>query len=243
MDTTSRSERMFRVGRWRLPLWATVFAAAAVLFMLGLSLWQVQRLAWKDALIAERAARMAMPPVELPVAIADPDAWSFRHVRLTGTFDLERETYLGARSLNGNLGYHVIAPLIRVAGSPVLIDRGWVPLDLKDPAARPGSRPAATITVEGIARVSQRGGWMTPDNEPDEDFWFTVDIPAIAAHLRLDAVAPVYVESGPTPSGTWPIGGQTRSEVRNDHLQYAITWFLLALALVVIYGLYVRQRQ
>lgn len=233
---------MVRLFGRSLPLWPTVITVVGVLLMLGLSLWQVQRLYWKEALIAERQAGMARPAEALPATIAQPLDWHYRRVRVTGIFDHDREALLAARSLNGNVGYHLVTPLLRDDGGAVLVDRGWIPLALKEPSRRPETLVAGRQTVEGIARVGQEPGFFTPEAQPDENFWFIVEIPAMAADMGLDNVAPVFVEAGPTPEGTWPIGGQTRIDLPNDHLQYAITWFLLAIALAVVYVVYVRQQ-
>ncbi len=242
MTEQPSGERTFRCGRWRLPLWATICAAAAIVLMLGLSLWQVQRLQWKEALIAERQEGLSQPVTMLPAAVADPDLWSFRPVVATGTYDHGNEVFLGARSLRGNVGYHLVTPLVRADGSAVLVDRGWIPLNRRDPATRGDTLVAGEVTVAGIARATGRRNWLTPDDSPEENFWFVVDIAAMGRHMGLGRVLPVYIEAAAGPEGTLPIGGQTRTELPNDHLQYAILWFLLALALAVIYVVYVRGR-
>ena len=140
-----------------------------------------------------------------------------------------------------------MTPLVRRDGPPVLVNRGWVPKDRKEPASRSPGQVAGEVSVDGIARVSQvRTGWlsgMIPDNQPDRNLWFTMDLPAMAAALGLPEVAPLYVEAGPAPNpGTYPLGGQTRVSLPNDHLQYAATWFLLAIALAVIYVVFHRPK-
>ena len=242
MTDAPSGERTFRCGRWQLPLWATICAGAAIVLMLGLALWQVQRLQWKAALIAERQAQLARPEAVLPATIADPDSWNFRPVAVTGSFDHGKETFLGARSLRGNVGYHLVTPLRRADGSAVLVDRGWIPLDRRDPAARGDTLAGGEVTVTGIARTTGRRNWLTPADSPQENFWFVVDIEAIGRHMGLANVLPVFVEAAAGAEGTLPIGGQTRAELPNDHLQYAIIWFALAIALAVIYVIYVRGR-
>ena len=242
MAETPSGERTFRCGRWQLPLWATVCAGAGIALLLVLAMWQVQRLQWKEAMIAERQARLAQPAAVLPTAIADPDQWNFRPVAVTGTYDHGKETFLGARSLRGNVGYHLVTPLRRADGSVVLVDRGWIPLDRRDPATRGDTLTAGEVTVTGIARTTGRRNWLTPADSPQENFWFVVDIAAMGRHMGLDRVPPVFVEAAAGREGTLPVGGQTRAELPNDHLQYAIMWFALALALAVIYAIYLRGR-
>jgi surfeit locus 1 family protein len=236
----------FRIGRFRFrpTLVPTLITIPAVAVMLGLGAWQVERLEWKQELIASRTARFAAPPIALPQAPAEPAEFEFHRVRVTGTYLHEREMYLPARTLNGNLGWHVITPLMRDEGSHVLIDRGWVPLKRKEPESRALGQVPGRVTVEGVLRTAGRKGWFVPDNQPDENAWFYVDLDAMAAHAGLGSVSPYYVEAGPAEvPGGLPIGGQTRIRLRNEHLSYAITWYALALALVVIYLLYHRVKE
>ncbi len=228
---------------FRPQLMPTLLTVPALLLMFGLGTWQMERLAWKRALIAERAERLAMAEVVLPARIDDPARWTMRPVRVRGVFLHDQELYVGARSQRGNAGYQIVTPLRRADGGIVLVNRGWVPLDRKQPATRSEAQVAGMVEVAGIVRPIERPGWAMPDNRPAENFWFYVDVPAMARALGLDAVAPVVVDAGPAPNpGGFPIGGQTRTEIRNEHLQYAITWYALAVTLVVIYVVYHRRR-
>jgi surfeit locus 1 family protein len=225
--------------RFRPTLWPTLISVPAFLVMVGLCIWQVQRLHWKEALIAEREARVAAEPAALPAADADPAAAEYRRVRLEGVFLHDKELYLGARSLNGNPGYHVLTPFALAEEGTVLVDRGWVPVERKTPESRAEGQPEGPQALEGIVRLPRGRAWMQPDNEPGRNMWFFVDLPAMAAASGASFRADLYVEAGPKENpGTYPVGGQTRIELPNDHLQYAITWGLLAAALGVIYVLY-----
>ena len=226
-------------------LWPTLITLPAVLLALGLGAWQVQRLVWKNGLIADRQAKAAAPPLAgLPERFVSGEH-EFRRVSVSGRFLHDRELYLGARSLKGNAGYQVVTPFVVASAEsrPVLVNRGWVPLALKPPERRADGQIAGTVTVEGYLRAPVPRGWFTPDNEPARNFWFYVDLPAMAAAAKLDTVAPFLIEAGPAPNpGGYPIGGQTRIELPNDHLQYALTWFALAVTGMVIYALYHRKR-
>lgn len=236
----------------RPTFWPTVFTVPAVLLLLGLGTWQLHRLEWKEALIAERVARTTAPPIALP-AEADPSAadlaeLQYRRVIVTGAFLHDREMYLAARTLEGRPGHHVVTPF-RLAepalgARHILIDRGWVPLDRKAPESRPAGQVEGRITVKGVVRLPPEPGWFTPENQPADNTWYWIDPPAMAAYAGLaDGVAPVYLEAGAAESpGAYPLGGLTRVRLRNDHLQYAITWYSLAAALVVIYVLYHRRK-
>ena len=228
---------------FRPRLWPTVFTIPTVLVLLALGTWQVQRLYWKEGLIAQRQAGLAAPTAPWAEAAGNPGAFLWHRVSARGRFLHDRELVLAARSMNGNPGYHIVTPFESAAGPALLVDRGWVPLDRKDPAARTDGQVAGEVTVGGILRPGHRPSWLTPDNRPETNFWFWVDLPAMAraAGLEGSAIADVYLEADATPNpGGFPIGGQTRTELPNDHLQYAITWYALAVALVVIYVLYHR---
>jgi surfeit locus 1 family protein len=153
--------------------------------------------------------------------------------------------YLAARTMQGAVGYQVVTPLKRADGSFLLVNRGWVPDDRKDPATRPDGQVSGTVAVEGAIRIPGRQHWLQPDNEPAKNLWFWSDLAAMAGHAAIppDQLVPVFLEAGaaPNPDGL-PIGGQTRVNLPNDHLQYAITWFALAVGLAVIYVVYHLRR-
>ena len=230
--------------RFRPTLWPTLISVPAFMVLVGLCVWQVQRLYWKQELISERETRVAAEPIALPAPSgqsggADLAGIEFRRVRLEGAFAHDKEMFLGARSLNGNAGYQVLTPFVLSGGGIVLVNRGWIPVERKPPNSRPEGQVTGTQTLDGIVRLGHGKAWMQPDNEPDRNMWFYVDLPAMAAASAVDFRTDLYVDAGPAENpGKYPVGGQTRIELPNDHLQYAITWGLLAVALAVIYVLY-----
>ena len=233
--------------RFRPTFWPTVFTIPALLVLLGLGTWQLDRLAWKTALIDGIQSRMATAPAPLVEVLAeagdDLGSVQYRRVSLTGAFRHDAETYLAARSMNGNPGYHVVTPFEIAGDGSVLVDRGWVPLERKLPDARAEGQVTGEVTLDGVIRVPRPAkSWLQPDNEPQNNMWFWVDLPTMAAHVGVADAAPVYVEADPAENpGGFPIGGQTRVSLPNDHLQYAITWYALAVILAVIYVVYHRK--
>jgi surfeit locus 1 family protein len=140
----------------------------------------------------------------------------------------------------------VITPLQTPEGDVVLIDRGFVTDAFKDPASRPQGQLGDGITVTGLARPPEAQTLFIPDNEIQQNRWFWRDLGAMTRSMFPNGtkdVAPFFLEAerSDVPGGL-PLGGQTRLDLPNSHLQYAITWFLLALCLVVIYVIYVRSR-
>jgi surfeit locus 1 family protein len=238
--------------RFRPTLWPTLFTVPTMIVLLGLGTWQLERLQWKEALIADRAARTSAPPIELPPpgplsasALNDLD---FHHAAASGEFLHDREMYLAARTMEGSVGFQIVTPLRMGDGRVVLVNRGWVPDNRKEPAKRAAGQVAGTAAVDGAIRVPRPRSWMqrqlVPDNDPARNFWFWNDLAAMGAYAEIppDKLVPVYLEAGPADNpGGLPIGGQTKVNLPNDHLQYAITWYALAVALAVIYVLYHRK--
>lgn len=219
--------------------WALTLACLVVLGMLiALGTWQVERMQGKRAMIADRAQRLNAPPLNLPSAIPIPEALDFRRVQVQGRFLHDRELYLGNKLRNGQAGYHIVTPLMRADGSAVLVDRGWVPLDRKLPESRAAGQLDGQVVVQGIARLPRQAGWFVPMNQVEGNFWFTVDLDEMGRAARLGTMLPVYIEAGPQQNpGGLPMGGQTDATLRDNHLVYAITWYSLAIALVVVYVL------
>jgi surfeit locus 1 family protein len=230
--------------RFHPRLWPTLAAAAGCLVLIMLGSWQLERLQWKEQLIAERATRLAAPAAALPADSADWAAWDFRKVRAAGAFRHDLEQLFGTRAIGGQFGHHVLTPLVRPDGTAVLVDRGWVPADKAHPAARRAGQIEGPVEVGGIARyrADDVPGWFTPDNRPDESLWFGYDLPAMEEALGLELL-PVVIEADATPNpGGLPQGGQTRTELPNNHLQYVVTWYGLALALLAIYVAFSLER-
>ena len=227
----------------------TLFVALVLAGLVGLGLWQLQRLEWKEALIANIEARVKAEPVGLAEAIAQAERGediSYLRVSAQGVFDHDQERYLYA--LSGNApGWHVITPMKTPQGPVVLVDRGFVPGTLKDPSTRPEGQVQGKVEVTGLVRPAEKQAPFTPDNAPGDNRWFWRDLASLKATmpaLLRPHLAPFFIEAEAraTPKGGWPQGGETRLTFKNDHLQYAITWFLLAGAVLVIYLVFLRTR-
>lgn len=229
--------------RFRPALIPTLFTIPALIVLIGLGVWQMERRAWKHALIATRVERTTAAVVDLPPPGRDVTALEYSRVRARGHFVNDREAYLGARSLRGNVGYHVLVPFVLDDGTSVLVNLGWIPRERKDPETRKQARIEGETTIVGYLRRSGKPGWFTPDNRPQENFWLYPDVPAMARFLKMQAVRPYYLQlAGEAPPGGWPRPVPIEVRLNDPHLQYAITWFALAVILVVIYILYSRRR-
>jgi surfeit locus 1 family protein len=233
------------VLRRKSLLWPSLFALGGIVALLGLGSWQVERLFWKEALIAERHAAVTAPPVALPASLDAARGLEYHRVSAAGTFLSDRELFLGATDADGHLGYHVIEPLRLASGAVLLVDRGFVPEDRKLPASRAQGEPRGEVAVTGMLRLPPlaKPHWFLPANNAERNYWFWVDIPAMAAAAGLERVLPFYVDADKTPNpGGLPVGGQTPLDLPNNHLQYAITWYALAAALAVIAVIFLRRR-
>ena len=232
---------------WRWPsitAWICFAIALGILLMFGS--WQMDRLVWKRDLLDRVTTRMAATPMALGARIKDVKGTDYRRVKVTGKFRHDKEIYLAARLWRGKVGVHVITPLIRDGLPPVLVNRGWVPQANKDPKTRASGQVSGTVSVTGIARGDAIKRMFPPDNPPATGFWMTYDTHAMGSHMGIGVPLPMVVEvSGDktAPKSTLPRAGVTRINFRNDHLQYAITWFALAMVLIVIFGIYHREKK
>lgn len=210
-----------------------LFAAlAAVGGLILLGLWQLHRLEWKQELVRRVEARVTAEPEPLPIDWLHTTAMrdEYRRVRLTGTFRHEAEVLVQAVTEKGP-GYWVLTPLVTHSAT-VLVNRGFVPPDRRDPASRAEGQVTGPVTVTGLLRMTEPGGGFLRRNDPAADRWYSRDVAAIAQARGLGAVAPWFVDADAAPNpGGWPQGGLTVLSFPNNHLAYALTWFALALGL------------
>jgi len=211
--------------------------AALILFvgLCALGVWQVERLAWKRDLIARVDARIHAAPVSAPASATKAD--EYRRVTATGTFLHDKAALVQAATVRG-AGYWVMTPLRQRDGVVVIINRGFVPPEAK---AR-YDRPQGVMRVTGLLRLTEPDGGFLRSNDPAADRWYSRDVAAITAARKLTPVANYFidVQAGPSPDAL-PVGGLTVVSFPNSHLQYAITWFILAAMVAGAYSLVMRQ--
>jgi surfeit locus 1 family protein len=226
--------------------------AAALAILIALGTWQLGRKAWKDMLIDTLTRRLAEAPIELPAPAEWPrltaaDA-EFRRVSLRGEFMHEREALVytsgsAFRSDASKVGYWVFTPLEH-SGSMVLVNRGFVPDGRQDPGTRAEGQITSPVKIIGALRWPERRGLFAPRDDPTRNLWFARDPAAIAAGKGLGAVAPFYIEQeAPVPPGGLPHPSALTVKLRNDHLQYALTWFGLAAVLIAVVFFWMRARR
>ncbi len=224
------------------PLPGVTVATAILLgFLVFLGVWQLQRLEWKLALIDRVERNMHAAPLDLdaghwPLHGADTE---YTHVTATGRFDNGKEAYIFGIGPEGAPVYHVVVPFVLKNGRTLLVDRGIVPRDLQNPATRPDGIDNHMTRITGFWRWQEAAGFFTNPPDLKKRVWFYRDVPGIARADGIVLAAPAVIEADATPNpGGWPRGGQTVVTFRNEHLQYAITWFLMAAALLGVYIAY-----
>jgi surfeit locus 1 family protein len=224
-------------------LWPTAIMLPIIVFALSLGVWQMERRAWKRDIIDRIATNQAAAPIPFEELLkGDPLRREYGRVTVAGTFLHDKEFYLAARSLKNKVGMQVVTPLRTDAGAIVLFDRGWIPSEQKDPAKRAQGQLPGKVELTGIVRRTQVKRQFAPESDPPKNFWFHVDVPLMRkmAGGAPDPVLDTFfleADAKPNPGGV-PVGGQTRLDIPNDHLQYAITWFLIALAAAGVYLAY-----
>ncbi len=224
----------------------TVFAIAGLVILVGLGVWQLERKAWKENLIQTLNRRLAMPPITgLPLPgewnALDPSQKEYTRVLVPVEFLHEQEAlvYTPGSAFRPDIkviGYWVMTPARLPGGSVVVVNRGFVPLDKKNPATRSTGQVSGPVDITAVMRWPEDRGTFTPRDEPQNNVWFTRDPRLIGAAKNWGPVAPFFLEmESPTPPGGFPSPGQLEVHLRDNHLGYALTWFGLALTLAGVY--------
>jgi len=226
-------------------------AAIAFLVLVGLGTWQLERKSWKEALITSLTERFAAPPEALPPAAAwqslNPASDEFRHVTFSAEFDHAKEAlvYAAASAFRpdaSGLGYWVFTPARLADGRLLFVNRGFVPEGRRDPGTRSGGQISGPVTIMGAMRWPTGRHWFTPNDDAAHNLWFTPDLAAIGAAKGLTAVAPFYVEQeAPVPPGGLPQPGKLVVRLPDNHMQYAVTWYGLAIVLAVVFAAWARS--
>jgi len=229
-----------------------IFLAASLLgvaVLLGLGFWQLERMQWKKALLADlERAVMDASSVSLAEAegiMARDSSKDYLRVELEGRFDHSGERYLFSVR-DREAGWQVVTPLITRDRRLVLVDRGFVPESLKQPEKRLPGQIGGETRTEGLLRKHRRPGLFTPANRPDENIWYWPDVAAMLASLDarpgLRPSSYLVQELPSHGAALWPRAQRPNpAAIPNNHLQYALTWFALALILAIMTFMVIRK--
>lgn len=231
---------------------ATVLAVVCVIILIGLGIWQLDRKVWKENLIATVTSRIAQTPADLPPRASWPrlaqDANEFSRVTFPAEFLAGQEAlvYTAGSPFRPDVkgpGYWVFAPAQLAGGSIVLVNRGFIPLEKKDPATRPDGNVRGSVDIVGAMRWPETRGLFTPADDPKTNVWYLRDLKAIAAEKKWATAAPFYIDQeAPVPPGALPLPAKIDVKLSDNHLQYAVTWFGLALGLAGVYVVWIAGR-
>jgi surfeit locus 1 family protein len=235
------------------PWFLGVAALIALLLfaaLIALGTWQVQRRAWKLELIDRVEHRVHAPAVPAP----DSASWrkvsattdEYRRVSANGIFLTDAETLVQAATELGS-GYWVVTPLWLNDGNVILVNRGFIPPELRDHSTRASAEPMGPTTVTGLMRMTEPGGGFLRHNDPQNNRWYSRDVQAIAAARGLTRVAPFFIDAQADEARTTdpkePVAGLTVIAFHNNHLMYAITWYTLAFMVVGAVWLGIREER
>ncbi|MET1046899.1 MAG: SURF1 family protein [Hyphomicrobium sp.] len=248
-------------ARWRAAglIVPALLALALLPVLIGLGNWQWHRKAWKEALISRIETRRNAEPVSYPAVLSEyvrTGDVEYMHMRVTGTFDYGRERHLYDPRTSSQ-GWDIFTLLIPEGGlPPIFVNRGWVPEDLKDPSKRSEGQVPGPVTITGLVRLEQPKTSFAPDNDYAGNRWYWRDLvsmqwgpqgPPSTLQFNVDksrAYAPFSLDADALPGnpGGWPKGGTTEINLPNNHLQYVVTWYGLALTLIAVFAVFARQR-
>jgi len=205
---------------------AAVLLLAGFVAFVSLGVWQLQRLEWKQGILAEIEAKIGAEPVALPDS-PDPEADKYRPVRISGAFE-PREVLVLVSSRDLGAGFRAISPFVTDDGRRILVDRGFIPA-----AARDSQRSFGPAVIEGNLHWPDERGGSTPEDDVAGNWWYARDVDKMAAYLGTEPV--LVIARTKTDPGILPMPVSTEG-IRNKHLEYAMTWFLFAATWVVMTG-------
>ena len=219
--------------------WPTVFFVFSFIILVSLGTWQIKRLIWKNDLISFYLKQSTNNIINLHKENFVSEEIEYRKVRLTGKFLNKMEVHITGKTYEGNAGFHVITPFLMQNGNYVLVNRGWVSENYKEAKSRTFSLINEETSIIGLIRYPQKKGYFVPKNEPDNGFWFTIKPTEIKKHLKIDKetfITKFYIDAlRKGKKINLPIGIKEKINIRNQHLSYAITWYSLAIVLMIIY--------
>ncbi|MBE1292744.1 MAG: SURF1 family protein [Rhodobacteraceae bacterium] len=217
----------------RRLFWPLFFGILGTVVLVSLGTWQLQRMAWKEGVIAEINARIASDPVALPDPI-DVERDKYLPVAVSGTIT-EEEIHLLASTRDAGAVYRLVSAFETDTGRRIMIDRGWIKTADKDAA-----RPAHDVDVVGNLHWPDERDSFTPANDVDGNIWFARDVDQMADVLNTEPVLLIVREDSDQGAIATPLPVDTAA-LPNNHLEYVLTWYGLAIVWVAMTLYYLRR--
>lgn len=219
-----------------------IMSLAAFVLMMGLGIWQLQRLEWKEGLIANIEKTQNERPSEILPPDTELQNHPFARYLVSGSFLNEHEFHLAARDYMAQRGYHILTPFRMDDGRIILLNRGWVPQEKKKAETRPESLIEGPTTQLIRLRPDKDRNYFTPDASPKDNLWFWKNLEGMEKYSGL-VLTPVTADVlGEQSMEHLPIPLEDKMILRNDHLGYALTWFMVGIAVAIIFIVYHRKK-
>jgi surfeit locus 1 family protein len=212
------------VAKKEWPLGPIIIGVSGFCVLLALGIWQFTKVQWKNSIIAEAEQRLLAPPSALPTTL-DPPRDDYKRVMLEGVFLNDEESYFLTSRPPFGPGFDVIVPFVTTDDRRVLVDRGYVPQSLRDPAERTDTKVEGTTQVVGVLRWPDDTSAWTLDADLSKREFYSRSVPPLADFMETE---PVMVMASETDGPGWPRGSKAQVNIRNQHLPYAIQWFAIA---------------
>lgn len=233
------------IKNFKPKLVPTLFTIPSLIILLILGTWQVQRLFEKNDYIQLIETAQSSKPVALPKEYSSIKELLFKNYTVTGEFlhDKEIHLYGGKYQSYYGAGYHIITPFkLQNSNDIVMVNRGWIPEKFKDQSMRLQSLPEGKQTIKGTVIEAQERRWFLPENDTVKNVWIWMDIELMETYTGQTVRPYIFMAVDPKRDPSiMPVPSDGKFSIRNDHLEYAITWYSFALILCIIYYLYHRK--
>ena len=214
----------------------TVCTIPSFIILLLLGSWQIQRLSWKSDLISNYNINFGKNPISVEELFQNNEENKYRRVTIKGKYNHENEIQIIGKTYEGNAGYHIVTPFLLKNDDILYVNRGWVPKKYVDRDKRKFTLFKGDTNIIGLVRLPQKKGYFVPENEPDNGFWFTIIPDEFNSHLGISANSNYYIdELNIDGKLKLPMPANGKIQIPNNHLQYAITWYSLAIGLLIVY--------
>ena len=233
----------FQIGKISVS-WATLFTIAGLTILIGLGSWQIQRMSWKEDVLATINKEYERDPYSNPISKErlmtlpdDPEELVFERGTISGRFLNEKDVAIISRTYEGNPGYHIITPFQLKDGSVILVNRGWASISYDKRRNREEFYHDEYTILSGVLRLPEKANLFVPENSPSKDKWYQLNVDEIGQAKGIKELSPYvfYVENDINQTTVIPVPFAKRWQPNNNHAQYAMMWYLLGGALVIIH--------